>query len=278
MVDKMELSEQDEIVLSRYCDGEAGFFEARRARRLIALSSEAHRYVEQLGGVQEQLLQLSALRVSEGEQEVDLWSRIDARINQEERAELYLGRRKAEQVERSSNGLSLWLGRSGWGVAGALATLMITFAMSKGIATKNTMNPTDGILASNDSQKESLSSEAPSLLAFNDVDEEVRQSRIPVTDSGLPLIGRDTRAQEQAVRSLLRESSRTGGSSSVGSAFSSGPVATVSQSSQQPPAVTGNKPRRYVEMDWMRSDGRVRLVQIPNRDSSIIWVTVPKNR
>lgn len=86
------LSESEEALLSQYFDGECSFITRRRAQRLINSNPLAQVFLEHLTSVGSQLKQESALSgVS-----VDLWSKIEARIDSEERAALYLGERRRE--------------------------------------------------------------------------------------------------------------------------------------------------------------------------------------
>lgn len=242
----MELSEHDELLISRYADGESGFFEARRVRRLLAANAEAEAFLGSLRRIGGEVSDSSRFELR-----IDLCERIERRIDQEERAALYLGARESTRRGDRREVFSAWealLGRGLWGMSGALAAVLLMFFFGE----SSNMRQAPPMLGEQLAMVESSGMSAMSA------------------DESIPQLGEDTSNQEEAVRMLLQEEAlRNQGRSAPLDA----PVATVSQGSGADRRSAGV--RRYVEMDWMRSDGRVRLVQVPNRGSSIIWVTVP---
>lgn len=89
----LKLSEKQQLVLSRYFDNESGFFERLLAKRLIALHPDARLFIDSLrdsAATHREIVNANA-------PSVDLWARIDARIDQEMKAAFYLGERRAQE-------------------------------------------------------------------------------------------------------------------------------------------------------------------------------------
>lgn len=80
------LSEKQELLLSRFYDGECSCISAFFARRLLIKNTSAQFFLSELEGLSAKCADL----VSEPSS-VDLWARVDARIEQEQRAEFYVG-------------------------------------------------------------------------------------------------------------------------------------------------------------------------------------------
>ncbi len=80
------LSEKQQLLLSRFHDGECSCVSAFYVRRLLSKNPSAKRFLSELEDLSSQCTTLAGRSCS-----VDLWGRIDMRIEQEQRAELYLG-------------------------------------------------------------------------------------------------------------------------------------------------------------------------------------------
>jgi hypothetical protein len=127
------LSEKQELLLSRFHDGECSCLRAFLARRLIARRAAARDFISNLETLKDQCAQLSA---STNDQALDLWSRIDSRIEQEQRAAFYLGERRIAEAkpQRISYRYAAVGGLSGAAVAAALLlvisrpTQLLTFS------------------------------------------------------------------------------------------------------------------------------------------------------
>lgn len=116
------LSEKQELLLSRFHDGECSFLSAFFARRLVSQNANARSYLNDLRGLKNHC---SHLVESSSDSTVDLWARIDARIEQEQRAAYYLGTRQPEHSreslwQRLSIGHAVMGGLSGAAIAAAL--------------------------------------------------------------------------------------------------------------------------------------------------------------
>ena len=117
------LREKDERLISKWLDGECGWLERWRAGRLLRGSQAARNFLENMQAVRcgAQCWGESACRC-----QVDLWDRIAARIDQEQRAEVFLGRRRAAAADVRESRFSPWtLGVSGAAVAAAAALLLV---------------------------------------------------------------------------------------------------------------------------------------------------------
>jgi hypothetical protein len=200
----LKLSEKQQLLLSRFSDGECGCIESMLAKRLLSRNPDAVEFCRQLDSVRECCLSKLSVTTPRGES-VNLWERVNARIEQESRAELYLGRRRIEQ-----NRGSLWERlRTPYALAGGmsgavLATLLLVVGYrSPGVTTF----------------------EAPQAAPTN---------------------------QFQLVR----------------------PVAMGAGSASSPTTlrIPGSAPRSSLEVDWVRSQGSLKLIPDPNGSSAIIWI------
>jgi hypothetical protein len=92
------LSEKQQLLLSRFHDGECSFISAFVARRLISRNPEALNFLSDLSNLKNYC---SRLDTSSRFPPIDLWERIDTRIEQEQRSALYLGTRTIDYSEES---------------------------------------------------------------------------------------------------------------------------------------------------------------------------------
>ena len=210
---KRELSETEEMLLVKYIDGECGVVGRYRSRRLIATNEEAKEFVDSLNSVSEQIKQLGEKRVDSVK--LDIWDRVERRIDAEERIEFYHGQRQLE-LEKT-NKRSFWP-QVAWGLSGSLVTACAATVIFYRAANSGPAQTGDEFASRFQKSLEALDAQTgPDGLARN---------------VSLPLTPR---------RDLGRSSSRP------------------------------------IEVDWMRSDGRVHMIQNPDERSAIIWVK-RKNR
>jgi hypothetical protein len=85
-----ELSEKQQLLLSSYVDNECSFLSRFLAERLVKTNEKAQLFVHNLKNTS----QACKAHIASSDPSVDLWDRISARIDGEERAALYLGQRK----------------------------------------------------------------------------------------------------------------------------------------------------------------------------------------
>lgn len=88
------LSEKEELLLSRYYDGECGAFSSFFAKRLLQRNKAARDFLHNLESYSSGIVAESSNRPL---QSVNLWARIENRIEQEEKAAFYLGDRRVTE-------------------------------------------------------------------------------------------------------------------------------------------------------------------------------------
>ena len=215
----LKLSDKEMQLLGRFYDGECSFLEKGRARKLLLRNTAASAYLKSLEDITAETRRVAT---EDAVPVADLWNRIEARIEQEERAELFLGARRGEHEAPRS-----LFREFSWGATGALAAACVVL-----LVVQTGVLPTD--------------SAAPGLGDS-------------VAKSDLPQPTEATRAPVNFV-STANE-----------------PRRAVSSSGMVPGQIIGGDgisrgSYRGFEVDWMRSDGRVSVIQGPNNRSAVIWV------
>lgn len=122
-----KLSEKEQLLLSRFFDGDCGFIGSWRAQKLLARNPLANQFIDNLESIQHMVTQ----RSYSGSGTVDLWDKIERRINEEQRSELYLGTRTSTESpslwQNLSETYAMWIS----GATGAtLAAVAIIFLNS----------------------------------------------------------------------------------------------------------------------------------------------------
>jgi hypothetical protein len=215
------LSERDEQLLVRYFDGEHSWIDSLRAKLLLKTSPEAREFVETLTAIGEIARNERAGILSQNPNPVDLWSKISSRIEEEERAALYLGGRvdpKAASTTEASKDAWYSLDRFVWGLSGGALAACLTYLMIQ------TTVPQAATL--------SLVSSAPNLAPAANINR--------------------VRAVSYNPRSSTRRVNRV--------------------QDPRPISVASNRGPGVVEVDWVKSDGRVQMMQDPAERSAVIWV------
>lgn len=116
-----KLSERQELLLCKYNDCECNFLERFLAKRLIEMNPNAKKFATSL----QTCCSESKKILSEcGTKSVDLWSRVCARIEAEDRAAVMLGKRNVTEG-REPFFEKFGLGRFGYGFAAASAAAVI---------------------------------------------------------------------------------------------------------------------------------------------------------
>ena len=198
-MEDLELTDNQERLLLRYADGECGAVGRHRAEALIRRRPRARAFIDALRELRMEARDMMAADLPN--KEPDLWSRIEARIEQEERAAFFLGERRLSR-ERRFNGPHWFLGISGAAAAAGLAAVILLMQ------------------APRESVNRGPEFAAKSVPA-------VPETAVRLVSDGLP-------AGYERPR-IIEESA--------------------------------------VEMDWLKSDGRVTLIQAPGkRSSAIIWI------
>ncbi len=235
------LTEQEEQLLMKFADGECRWCGVRflgrlRARWLIAHKSCAQDFLNSLSLVRNSVGHLIS---KEEPVSADLWDRIERRIEQEERAVVYLGKQEREFQVALSN--ELLQNRQGWtqfpkGVFGSIG--------------------------------QPLSYIGPQLLWG------VSGAAVGVTASVIGLfVLTGSFPWKNSVSAVSRfpveemEVADNRGGQQVGEAFQ---TVALSGNSSQP--VTPFKEPQAVQVEWMRSRGRVHVMNDRAEKSTIFWV------
>jgi hypothetical protein len=141
MANEKKLTEREEQLLMQYADGAGSWWVDFRARRLLDTTAAAREFVESLRLIGESVS--AALdSTTEG---VDVWNVVERRIDQEQRTELYLGKRSFKARESifdalpSGGGLML-------GAPVAACILIVAFLFNPGTESST---PGVGTIASN---------------------------------------------------------------------------------------------------------------------------------
>lgn len=207
------MSEQEELLLQQYFDGEAGFFGKRKARSILRRSAEAREFISKVDTV------ANTLRFAAEEDQMsisvlDLEERIHQRLIEERRAEKFLGKR-VEEKKTEKQSWSPFIPFASGALAATCALLVFqVFPVGQQGEVRS------GTIAKNVSTVQSLQ-------------EPVRQV-IPVK---LETPERNPKT------------------------FTPAPAGEVIQVARRP-----------VEVDWVRSDGRVRMIQ-SRTQAPIFWVS-----
>lgn len=117
------INERQELMILRYLDEESGFIERFRVNRLLARSEAASTFLSEMQALSDDTRLLTADKQYEkAHGKVDLWDKISMRIDQEERAEAFLGeRRQQPKVELTWS--TVWFASAAGAFASALLVL-----------------------------------------------------------------------------------------------------------------------------------------------------------
>lgn len=218
--DESLLSEREERALEAYHDCECGAFGKWRVRRLLAAKPAASTYIRALASTAEEI----AAGRSEPGKGIDLWEKIDIRLEQEERAALFLGQRRTDESQQTWK--MQWVWRVSWGLSGALVSAAVV---------------------------------AVAFLQFYPHDQNTQT----------PQAGASTIVPVAAAAGSLQYSP-------VALEPSLNNQAGVGNSGEEsrefiPQPQLGRVPR-VMEVDWMRSRGRVRMIQNTGEKTAILWI------
>jgi hypothetical protein len=219
-----ELSEKQERLLMCYHDAACSWFGGVRARRLLGNSESARQYVESLQAISSAMKSPSSSSATS----VELWQGVARRIEQEERAALYLGKRTFVDKGRSANQGRVFNGF--WvGVpvvaASALALALVWLPGSE-------TSPLGGT--------ETFTGTAPRLQTAQN------EQVLPASQQNLVLPVSAQGSVEQRPSEMA-----------------------LAQNTPLPSYARSQDPW---EVEWIRSDGRVRMIQHRAGRAPILWI------
>ncbi len=212
---KTVLSDKEQKLLSKFFDGECGYFGYRRAKRLLERKQQAHEFL----GLLDSLARDVRITKTDPAGRLDnMWERVSARIEAEERSQLLLGKR---QSTLAANNI--------WGrlQEALFASGYRRFGFSAGLVA------------------------AASVIVF-------------LSGPYSPLSKSSTQ---------LASSSTVNNASGFGYVPASAQVeGSAEKESYTRPQLVEDDYQRALEVDWVRSRGRVKFIQDPRQRSVIIWV------
>lgn len=116
--DQAVLSERQELLLTKWIDGEGGWLSRFYVGRFLVKRASAKNFLNQTRQVSSDLNDMLSLDTQDDR--IDLWDRISSRLDQEEQKEILWGRRS---IASGGDGLlSSWGEKLVWGACGACVT------------------------------------------------------------------------------------------------------------------------------------------------------------
>ena len=224
-----KLSDSEEMLLMRFLDKETGLLEDRAVRKLLDIKPEARSFLTSIGAADHLLRsELSADLHCDSE----MWERVSNRIKAEEKAEIFLGKRKAPAVLFKSRFDFDW---RTWSAPVALAGTALAALLF--------------VIVPNDFAKQGDKVKLGKGLDYMSASEELSSSPVQPIFHSNPFMPEPQ----------------------VGVVSSSGLM-----SEEAPPSVLSGQrsavPLDSLEVDWVRSHGRVKLIQDVDGRSAIVWI------
>jgi hypothetical protein len=221
------LSDYQERLIAAFLDGECSIIQRWRAVRLLKNNPLAQEYQEQLKAASRGVVE--AMRGGEaqsaGHKPVDLWQRVSARIMQEDRAEIFLGRRRVRVKEGSAWKDSL-MAPLGWGMSGAFATALLALLVFRA-------NPVGAPVGDNVAK---LSPPSQLEASGSDLSSGISPVSLEQQKGPSPRLGSPAAIEEPVLAGVPQRAPRV------------------------------------FEVDWMKSQGRVKVIPDPAQRAAILWV------
>jgi len=249
--DEVTLTQREELLLMRWFDGESGRLSSWLVKRLLVRQKAAQEYLKHL-----ELCRISTKKHQESncveKSNSNVWESVLARINREEQAALYLGPRITDSnnnrpQDEETTWYSVWGERFGWGVCGALGVTVVAVVWQ-------------GLPIQRFSAKDNLELSFDKKLVISDKEFEPNNKN-ELISSGSHLVsfgGQHSTSQSAPELALSDRASRYDNNNCNNNELLSG----------------------QVEVDWIRSDGTLRLIQGSESQSTLIWAKrdkYPKN-
>lgn len=286
------LSVKQQELLSRYFDGESSWLQSLNAKRVLKSNPTAAAYIESLAALRAEVSRVMTETSPEQSFQVDLWAKIESRIENEERNAIYLKNssvnksisksknrpyrvesRVENQLEISNSIGAAWSalvtkvahGRGlgvGFGTGAVSAALLMFTILPSNILPGNNRSPTAEPARLTSFEVSTARNEAQALQLASNLSSregslgglEAREVRYLPSD----IQGTDFDVNAR----YLGTGSGIGGTVFSGSGIGSGDYRSVSSSREVQP----------VEIDWVRSDGRLRVMRDPQESNPVIFV------
>lgn len=254
------VSSEHRALLERYFDGQGGLFDNLRVRWLLSSSSDALKYLNRLKELKEATCGwVAEVRESRAIDGGDMWSKISARIDQEEHTEILLGQRKLVDAEPGgiASWASGWLSRGAWGIGGAVASAVVSFMVYGSSGTDSSYQMAERIGSVGQSNSQGNSS--------------VGKVGVPVPKDEDKVFPTELVSFSEPASNVKRRLNRIFYRRGLGRQLQSGQFDGVeSVDSSSPSTFVSEAP---IEVDWMRSgSGRVNVINNEDRNATIFWV------
>gem|GEM_PF-6080973 len=250
----VELSARQRELLSRYFDNELSWPRRIFAQRLLRNSDVAANYIESLAALRVNVAEMMQPTAASGERAVDLWSKINARIDIEERSTelsaVYLKQKTVKAKtgkktgEKSGSFADQYLGYGyGFGAGVASAALVLLTVLPQGGNTGST-------------NKDSPAGSVSAGSGFNNANNNATgdsQATGPVRYSAFDIQGTDFDSSA-SFRNLNGANSNSG-------------LHSVSNG-----GATARQRVTPVEIDWVRSDGRLQVMRDAAESNPVIFI------
>lgn len=219
----INLNADQEQLLQRFFDGECSLLEKQSVRKLIEQNESATDFLSELGQGSRMFRDYFKSPAAAS----DMWQRVLGRIEQEERAAVFLGKRT--ESSSSFEWRSMFAGLRGLSLSGvAVAAALVLFILPN--TQKSNLQPTNGFKQG---------------LDYLSASEELGGAQLQAVNVG-----------PMSVSPRVRQVSSDQYLSSIDSI----------------PRLIEDRAPSSVEVDWVRSHGRVNLIQDSEDRAPIIWI------
>ena len=262
---KSDLCASDEICLSAFVDREGGWLNSFFAKRILARSFEARKFVDDLERTSAKFGQVFSSEIDADCADVSLWPRISARIAQEERLTLL---RSIPLETTPLQGSLSWIARLSWSGFGAVAASLLLLVYLPNQQSRGNF--------------EIASSEAafsPVVISGSEIS---NQDNMPIANRKIGVAGFVNQEQDSNFKTVSIDESQAASNFEDSDSWrflQQSPQFLDSEKTQDLGLSLKNQRRaiapQVFEVDWMRSNGRVRVLQDSSGKAGIIWVNRP---
>ena len=274
-----QLQHREELCLSAFVDGECGWIKKIFARRKLLKSFEARRFVDELERTSTEIQRSYIPEIEHLGTEVSLWPKISARIAQEERLTLL------RSIPIDTPSPFSWMLRLSWSGLGAVAASAIFLLYLPNIQAPQSGPFAARPLVANSSVVAQLSDVR--VVAANgseDVKRFEENNGLQTASLAETSFEKPSRLSEDDYRALQLAAMQGSGAGHNQDQYAwkfiqQEPRFIDNQNSEGLSLPNQRKviaPQAF-EVDWVRSNGRVRLLQDSGGKSAMLWVNRPQN-